>query len=246
MASATDIDRFASLLQAACGVTRQRVSIIDQQATERAREAREAVGLTGETPISHPSADAIRAELGWIGEPIGVGELATWNYLWRDPVQAAVNGLMNSTPHRNVLVNPAFTHWGIGVYSELPVGETNPILARWYFIVWVATGVPRPKPIDLPVGLEPVQFELLNPPSLSSVVVGPNGAVNVRFSPRMPSDQIDFSTAATGPLRVLLLDDVVGEVWSGSDRWSALWIPDRGGFRYCHATLRSAAQPISL
>lgn len=240
-----EADRFASLLQAACGVTRQRVEIIDLKATERAHEARIQVGLNGETPISHPTGDDIRSRLGWDGKPIGVGELATWNYLWRDPIQAAVNGLMNSAVHNAVLTNHGFTHWGVGIYSELPPGDTNELFRRRYFIVWVATGIPQPDPVELPLGTPPTSFTAM-PTLPSSVVIGPAGAVNVRFAPSLAVPQVDFSTGTTGPLRAFYLGDVEGDSWNGSTRWSALWLPERGGYRYCHSTLRSAPRPVTL
>lgn len=248
-------DDFAKRLQTACGVPRTRVSLIDLEATERAKQARDQVGLVYQNPdlsaIQHPTSDQIRAELGWTDQPIAVTELAVWNYQWFDSVKAAVDGLMASPAHRPWLVNTAYTHWGIGVHEELApkslwptAWQSNEYLeTRRYYIVWLATGLPKPKPVNLPTGAEPLQYGLVNPPSTGWVTVGPLGPVNVRFTPTLGASSVDFSTGTVGGYRAILLGDVTGEAWFGNTRWSALWIPERGGFRYCHVTLRSVAEP---
>jgi hypothetical protein len=246
--SSAELERFASLLQSACGVTRTRVPIVDKKAGERALEARQQVGLnytgTSSDLIQHPSPDEIRKRLGWTGEQISVTELAVWNYLWRDPVLSAVNGLMASPSHAPWLRSTAYTHWGVGIYSELPPGRDE-IERRRYFIVWLTTGVPKPKQVDLPVGLAPTKF-LWRPDGPASAVIGMNGSVNVRLSASLASDQVDFATGATGAYRAILLGDVEGQAWNGDTRWSAFWIPERGGYRYAHKTLRGLEQAVEL
>jgi hypothetical protein len=88
--------------------------------------------------IAHPSAEQRRERLG-IPSTVGTAELATWNYLYTDPVKAAADGLLNSSAHRAVLDNRAYTHWGIGIYTEMEPGETRELLRRWWFILWFST-----------------------------------------------------------------------------------------------------------
>jgi hypothetical protein len=243
--SSTEVERFAALLQAACGITRTRVIDLDREAGERAAEARAQVGLDGEALIGHPSGDAIRIRLDWPSS-IGAGELATWNYLWRDPVQAAVNGLMASKAHRDVLVNPGFTHWGLGIYTELPTPvpswTTEALWRRWYFIIWVSTGTPQTVPAPLPL------MRAGEVPTFSGSIghawVMVNQGTNVRLGPRLAADRVDFNTSQ-GPLKAAWLGPVKGDTWLAyGDRWSCLWIPDRGGFRYVHSSLHDQPRPI--
>jgi hypothetical protein len=115
---------------------------LTREADERAQEARQQTGMvftgTATDLIPHPSAEERQQRLG-IPNTVGTAELATWNYLWRDPIAAAAAGFLNSTPHRQVLDNELYTHWGIGIYTEMPAGETNELVRRWWFIIWLAT-----------------------------------------------------------------------------------------------------------
>ena len=162
-----DTDRFYQLLnegiaqrRAAAGLpalVRVQVPALESGAAARALGARQQVGLDGETPIAHPSADELRAMLGWPSS-VQVGELATWNYLWSDPIQAAVDirssrtgnlfGLFNTEPHRTILLEPFWTHWGVGIHREFRPGDdtSNPLFERWYFIILLSNGVPPPPP----------------------------------------------------------------------------------------------------
>lgn len=149
MAYETEKNRLAALLTAGSGVPRTRDSDLEREADERAREARSQTGLTfgdgvGEDFISHPTLAVRQSRLG-VPATVPVAELATWNYLWSDPVEAAANGLLNSPDHRAVLVNPLWDYWGIGIYTEMPQGESNELFRRWWFILWFA---------DRPIGAE--------------------------------------------------------------------------------------------
>ncbi len=158
------IERFYELLEvgintrrAAAGeplIIRVKNPDLEREANERALEARTQVGLDGSTPIPHPTEDQMLAELQWPGS-INVTELMNWGYLWPDPAAAAVDarasdgravGLLNTEPHRSLLMNPAYSHWGAGHYSEFKPGDdtTNPLLERHYWGVWLATGTPLP------------------------------------------------------------------------------------------------------
>jgi hypothetical protein len=83
----------------------------------------------------------------WAGK--GVAEIASWNYLWTDPVGAAANGFLTSPVHRAVLDDPRFKHWGAGIYTHLPSGATE-IHRRWYFIIWLSITVPEEAPVAGP------------------------------------------------------------------------------------------------
>lgn len=159
-----DTERFYELLEeginarrAAAGqslIIRVKNPDLEREAAERAVEARQQVGVDGQEPIPHPTEDQMLAELQWPGS-INTTELADWNYLWTDPAAAAVDarasdgrlvGLLNTEPHRSLLMNPAYSHWGAGHHSEFRPGDdvTNPILERHYWIVWLSTGSPMP------------------------------------------------------------------------------------------------------
>src|SRR5574338_315939 len=93
--------RFLSLLTQKTGINHTFNAELAEEADKRAYEAYQQVGTDGTNPIQHPTQLERESRLGpeWAGK--GVVELATWNYLWRDPVEAAVNGLMGSTIHRD-------------------------------------------------------------------------------------------------------------------------------------------------
>jgi hypothetical protein len=153
MADATPADRqrLYDLLTAGTGIIRTRNAELEREAGERAEEARHQVGLVvhPENPeldlILHPTQAEAEARLGpqWSGK--GVGELATWNYLFLDPVGKAAQGLLGSPVHRAVLDNPAYMYWGAGIYTELPPGASE-IGRRWYFIIWLSKLVPAVEP----------------------------------------------------------------------------------------------------
>lgn len=142
------LDRFYDLLTERTGIPRTTDMRLEFAARYRAQEAVRQVGYDS-GPIPHPPQDERLARLGWSG--VGTAELATWNYLYRDPVQAAVDGLMNSTAHREVLLGQRgdFPYWGAGIYRTFKPGDdtSNPLLERWYFLIWLATGVPPVKAI---------------------------------------------------------------------------------------------------
>ena len=166
-----ELDRFYQLLtdgvnarRSAAGlalITRTKVAELEREAAKRAVEARLQVGFDQTNDpaldeIKHPTAEERLARLGWSGS-IGTAELATWNYLWSDPVRAAVDirtssgalfGLLNSTAHRTILLDPIWTHWGAGIHREFKPGDdvSNPLLERWYFIIWLSTAVPSTTP----------------------------------------------------------------------------------------------------
>ena len=134
-------NRMDTEISAVVGITRSRDAKLETVAEERAFEIREQVGLTYDGPQDipvHPTAAERRARLG-VPDSVGTAELATWNYLYRDPVGAAISGLLNSTPHRLVLNNPIYTHWGFGIYTEMPEGSTSELERRWYFSIWLTT-----------------------------------------------------------------------------------------------------------
>ncbi len=145
----TDLERFYAGLTAGSGISRSIDARLEFAARRRTQEAVEQVGYDS-GGIPHPGSLEQRRRLGW-PTSIGVTELATWNYMYRDPVQAAVDGLLASTAHREVLLNQrgTFRHWGAGIYRTFKPGDdqSNPLLERWYFVIWLSTGVPAMKAI---------------------------------------------------------------------------------------------------
>lgn len=141
----TDRSRLYDLLTAGTGVIRTVHPELEKAAAARAREARDQVGLvftgTEADLIQHPTQAEAEARLGpkWTG--LGVGELATWNYLYNDPIAAAAEGLLNSPAHRKVLDDPTFLYWGAGIYTELADGDGE-LSRRWYFLIWFSKKVP--------------------------------------------------------------------------------------------------------
>lgn len=149
-----ELDRFYALLEAGTGIARTRQADLEREAGERAVEAVSQVGFDSTIPIPHPGSAAQRARLAWPSS-VGLTELTTWNYMWSDPVRAAVDvtgssgakfGLLNSEPHRTILHETRWTHWGAGIHRAFRPGDdaSNPLLERWYFILWLATGSPTP------------------------------------------------------------------------------------------------------
>lgn len=139
-------DRFYSLLTQGTGISRTIDPRLEFAARYRAQEAAVQVGYDSGA-IPHPPQAERLARLGWDGH--GTAELATWNYLYHDPVQAAVDGLLGSSAHRAVLDNPIWKHWGAGIFSTYKPGDdtSNSLLARHYFLIWLSTGVPAMKAI---------------------------------------------------------------------------------------------------
>lgn len=150
----TDLDRLYALITSETGITRIRDVRLEEKATERAFEARQQVGLnftgTDADNIVHPSQLQCETRLGpeWINK--GVGEIGNWLYQWTDPIQALVRdekndgtpvGFMNSEEHAHVLTDTKYEHWGIGLYDELPSGESE-INRRYYCIIWMGISVP--------------------------------------------------------------------------------------------------------
>jgi hypothetical protein len=141
------IERFYALLTQRTGIRRTIDTRLEFAARYRSQEAVVQVGFDSGLGIPHPTATERRTMLGW---PAGFGtaELATWNYLFNDPVLAAVNGLMNSPVHAEILNNPAWTHWGAGIHTAWKPGDVQTELnARHYFLLWFSIGVPAVKAI---------------------------------------------------------------------------------------------------
>ena len=135
----TDLDRFYSLLTDRTGIPRSIDPRLELVAQLRAQEAAQQVGYDSGA-IDHPPQSERQARLGW-SNLYGVAELATWNYLYNDPIAAAADGLLNSPVHRKVLDDPTFMYWGAGIYTELP--DAQPELARRYYVlVWLSKKVP--------------------------------------------------------------------------------------------------------
>jgi hypothetical protein len=155
----SDLDRIYDLLTAGTGVIRTRNADLEREAAERAFEARQQVGLnttgTDADKIIHPpqAEREARAGEGWAGK--GIAEVATWSYLWSDPIAALVDytspstgnkaGLLNSEPHNTILRDPSFVYWGAGLYDELPPGDPEEA-RRYYLIVWLSKQIPTVKP----------------------------------------------------------------------------------------------------
>lgn len=144
----TDLSRLYTGLSDLSGVSRTIVPSLEREAAEWAARAVEQVGfdyVEGAPPgpgggIPHPGATVQRDELDW-PPTIDLGEIATWNYLQSDPIGAAIAGLWGSAPHRAVLVNPYWDHWGAGIHTAFKPGDdvSNPLLMRTYIRIWVAS-----------------------------------------------------------------------------------------------------------
>lgn len=140
MAYENEKNRIISEISSAVGFSRTRDSALEREATERAFEARQQTGLTYDGPqdiIEHPSADERTQRLG-VPSTVATSELATWNYLYADPIGGAIEGLLESAPHRSVLENEFYDHWGIGIYTEMPDDQTNEIHRRWWIVIWLS------------------------------------------------------------------------------------------------------------
>lgn len=145
--------RIYSELTAAVGIARAIDPILEREATERAFEAREQTGINVcncvNDQIIHPTAAQRQARLN-VPNTVGTAEIALWNYQFLDPVGAAINGWLNSTPHRAVLDSTPYDFWGLGIYTELPPGVTDELQRRWWFVMWFST-----EPIDLASAAKP-------------------------------------------------------------------------------------------
>jgi hypothetical protein len=142
------LERFYDLLTQRTGIVRTIDSRLEFAARYRSQEAVTQVGYDASGGgIPHPTATERRNLLGW-PSGFGTAELATWNYLFHDPVQAAVHGLMNSPDHRAILIEPAWDHWGAGIHTTWKPGdEQTPLNARHYFLIWFSIGAPAVKAI---------------------------------------------------------------------------------------------------
>lgn len=142
MAYELEKNRLASLLTATVGITRQRDNALEREATERAFEASLQTGMNigstdGEDLIIHPTATERRARLN-VPTSVATAELATWNYLYQDPILRAAQGFLSSAPHRAVLDSAIYDYWGFGIYTKMPEGSTNELLRRWWIIIWLS------------------------------------------------------------------------------------------------------------
>lgn len=142
MAYETEKNRLASLITGTVAIPRSRDDALETEATKRAYEASFQTGMNvgnddGYDLIQHPTQEERQRRLG-IPSTVYTAELATWNYLHNDPISAAASGLLTSPPHRAVLDNSFYKHWGIGIYTRMPAGETNELYRRWWIILWFA------------------------------------------------------------------------------------------------------------
>lgn len=142
MAYETEKNRLASIITSTVGINRIRDNALEREASERAVEASHQTGMNvgsadGEDLIIHPTAAVRRERLG-VPVTVGTAELATWNYLYPDPVARAAQGLLDSPDHRAILNNGYYDHWGIGIHTVMPAGQTNELLRRWWFIIWLS------------------------------------------------------------------------------------------------------------
>lgn len=141
MAYETEKNRMIEEISNTVGIVRERDGALEREATERAFEAFQQTGLNYDGPqdiIVHPPASERLSRLG-APATVGTAELATWNYLYRDPIEAAIEGLLTSKPHRDVLDNPIYRYWGFGIHTEMPDGETNELFRRWWIVIWLST-----------------------------------------------------------------------------------------------------------
>ncbi len=143
MAYEAEKNRIAEIISQTVGITRTRDSDLEREADERAGEARYQTGLyigdsDGLDDIAHPP-HSIRLSRLNVPEngSVFVAELATWNYRFLDPIDAAAEGLLNSEPHRQILDMPFYTHWGIGIHTEM-APETEEWERRWWVIIWLS------------------------------------------------------------------------------------------------------------
>lgn len=140
MAYEAEKNQLSTIITSAVGIARPRDQALEREATERAYEASFQTGMNlgsedGYDLIPHPTQEERTQRLG-VPNSVYTAELATWNYLWADPVRAAADGLLNSPEHRAVLNNSFYKNWGIGIYTRMPSGQTNELYRRWWFILW--------------------------------------------------------------------------------------------------------------
>lgn len=150
------LERFYDLLTERTGIERPIDRRLEFAARFRAQEAITQVGYDfvshEESGIPHPTWTERLHRLDWVG-PNYTAELAIWGYFLDDEIRWATDGLMASSPHRSVLVNTDWTHWGAGIYREfggtVQAGSqpSDPINERHYFVIWLSMGVPRMKVI---------------------------------------------------------------------------------------------------
>ena len=233
MAYEAEKTRLYGLLEQKTGRRLIRNAHLEAEAEERAKEARLQVGLNA----TGTSSDAIIHDMDmWEELPKGIttyGENATWMYLWPDPILRAAESWWDSAPHKNNLLNPAFTNWGLGIYTELPAGETNELFRRWY-IIHLFTNDPfvQPAPIPvIPVGECPAN---LTPIYNRKIALGVG--VNVRIAPKISAGNIDYKTSKIETHNIV--GTVPGSSFNGSTKWYAF--KSSRGWRYVHTTVASA------
>ena len=230
MAYENEKARLYSLLEQKTGRKLVRDAWLEREADERALEARNQVGLT----YTGTSSDNIKHDLDmWEELPSGIttyGENAAWFYLWHDPVAHAADAWMSSAAHHSNLVNPAFTRWGLGMYTEMPAGETNELLRRWYFIQ-IFTNEPKvvstPVPPVIPTGDCPRN---LTPISNRKTTVF--GGVNVRLRPELGDEDIDYMTDGNKSINVI--GSVIGQDYLGTNKWY-VFVDGARGWRYVNS-----------
>jgi hypothetical protein len=223
--------RLYGLLEQKIGRSLIRNPLLEKEADERALEARNEVGLEAD------GNDGITHDLDmWEELPAGIttyGENAAWFYFWNDPVAHCAEAWWNSTHHRNNLLNTAFTNWGLGIYTEMPPGQTNELYRRWYFItIFTNNPVVQPEPIPVtpPKGVCPTN---LTPIYNRKTTIGEQ--VNIRTSPKLDSVYIDYMT--TKPETHKIVGQVTGDTYNASTSWYVM--KEDRGWRYVHRSLCS-------
>jgi hypothetical protein len=243
MAYETEKTRLLQLLTQATGVNRTLNTDLARVAEERAFEAYQEVGI-GPQPdgsykgISHPTQMERESRLGpqWAGK--GVAEIAIWFYFVNDPIKYAADGFMNSTPHRNVLIDPRFKHWGAGIYTHLPAGEPE-YMRRWYIIVWLSVNIPvAPEPTPVQEG--PTTLPAVKNFKADCGTFQINPGVNLRTEANLNSSTVIRATASGSIEKITAIGTTEGVLWNGSNRWFVGWMahPNRGSmWTFVHSTL---------
>ena len=233
MAYEAEKTRLYGLLEQRTGRRLIRNAHLESEADERAKEARDQVGLTA----TNTDADNIKHDMDmWEELPKGIttyGENAAWFYLWHDPVAHAADAWWASTQHRNNLMNLNFTNWGLGIYTEMPTGSTDELLRRWYFIQ-IFTNDPQVQSTPIPVTPPPGQCPTTLTPIYNRKITIGTG-VNIRTAPLLTDSYIDYQTTSSETHNIL--GSIAGGSYNGSTKWFVM--KGSRGWRYAHSTVVS-------
>jgi hypothetical protein len=193
----SDIERFLRLLTQGCGIERAVDGRLGHAARFRAQQALDQVGydyVEGAPPgpgggIPHPPQAERLKRLGWtIHNP--TAELAIWGYQHLDPIKWSADGLLASKPHRDVLDNKIWTHWGAGRHTAYKPGDAiEPLNARDYLIVWLSVGVP---PMKVIVYNNAATVDALNASFLASKYASPLFPIEKSAIPPQVRQEIDL------------------------------------------------------